>query len=98
MTETGIVSKQDLFDRMAFAAVFYAKGGLIIMAGAARLALLHVSHGKALGSHASTENDIVAVTAGKQTSMSGMTEVYNSGILDLKGNIRRRGRMTLFTI
>lgn len=84
MTETGIVSKQDLFDRVTFTAAFYAKGGLVIMAGAARLTLLHVSHGEALGRHTSAENDIMAVTAGKQTSVSGMTEGYNSGILDLK--------------
>lgn len=98
MAKTGIVSKQDLFGRMAFAAAFYAKGGLVIMAGATRLALLHVSHGKALGSHASAQNGIMAVTAGKQTPVPGMTEVYNSGILDLKGNIRGGDWMTPFAI
>ena len=91
MTKTGIISKQDLFDRMTFAAPFFhTKGGLVIMTGAARLALLHISHGKALGSGTGAKNYIMAVTAGKQASMPVMTEVYYSGILDLKGNIRRR--------
>ena len=91
MTKTGIISKQDLFYRMTFAAPFlHSKGGLVIMTGAARLALLHISHGKALGSDTGAKNYIMAVTAGKQASMPVMTEVYFSGILDLKGNIRRR--------
>lgn len=91
MTKTGIISKQDLLDRMTFAAPFFhSKGGLVIMTGAARLALLHISHGKALGSDTGAKNYIMAVTAGKQASMPVMTEVYFSGILDLKGNIRER--------
>ncbi len=46
MTKAGIITETDLLDRMALAAIFYAKGGLAVMAGSARFTFFHVSHRK----------------------------------------------------
>lgn len=99
MVEAGIVSEQNLFDRMTLAApFFYTKCGLVIMAGATRLSFFHISHGKAFGSGASGQDGIMAVAAAVKAAVRVMSKNHNSGILDFKGNIRGIVRVALFTV
>lgn len=64
MVEAGVVRKQNFLDRMTFAARLDTKNRLAIMTGAARFALLHVTHTVAAGSGSGSYNTVMTGAAG----------------------------------
>lgn len=97
MVETCIVAEQNLFDRMAFAAVVQPEGGLGVMAGATGFTLAHLSHRISLCSSAGSEYCVMAIGTGKVRAMPLMIEFDRPGIFNDKRDILIERRVTLVT-
>lgn len=90
VTETGVIRKGDILDRVTLAAIgCHAESGLPIMAGAAGFTLFHLGHGKALSRHPRGKNLVVAVITLEHAQMQRMAEVHLTDIGYGEGDILR---------
>jgi len=97
VAETGILDKIDLPDGMAASTTARdAEGTLAIMAGTARLSLLHLAHGESFGHGAGGENSEVAIIAPELlVNVIGMAEDHPSTSRDLPLKILGRGMASI---